>query len=40
MYKEGDSQKARRFKNFNNAFDNFKTVSQTCDTDEYNIDLQ
>ena len=39
MYKEGDSQKARRFKNFNNAFDNFKTVSQTCDTDEYNIDF-
>ena len=39
MYKEGQSKEVRRFKNFNDAFDNFKTISQTCGTDEYNIDF-
>ena len=39
MYKDGQSKKVRRFKNFNDAFDNFKTISQTCGTDEYNIDF-
>ena len=39
MYKDGQSKEVRRFKNFNDAFDNFKTVSQTCGTDEYNIDF-
>ena len=39
MYQEGEKKEARRFKNFNDAFDNFKTISQTCGTEEYNIDF-
>ena len=39
MYKDGHRKAVRRFKNFNDAFDNFKTISQTCGTDEYNIDF-
>ena len=39
MYKDGQSKGARRFKAFNDAFDNFTTISQTCGTDEYNIDF-
>lgn len=30
---------SRRFKNFSEAFHNFKTISQTCDETQYNIDL-
>lgn len=39
MYKEGDKKDVRRFKNFNDAFENFKTISQSCDINEYNIDF-
>ena len=39
MYKQGDKTDARRFKQFNDAFENFKCVSQTCDINQYNIDL-
>lgn len=39
MYKKGDKTDARRFKQFNDAFENFKCVSQTCDINQYNIDF-
>ncbi len=39
MYKEKDKKEVRRFKNFNDAFNNFTTISQSCDIDEYNIDF-
>jgi hypothetical protein len=39
MYKLGDKIDVRRFKNFNEAYENYKTVSQSGDEDQYNIDL-
>lgn len=39
MYKEGDKKEVRRFKNFNDAFESFKTTSQTSDKTEYNVDF-
>ncbi len=39
MYKDGDNKDARRFSNFNEAFENYKTVSQSGNDNEYNIDL-
>ena len=39
MYQEGDKKEVRRFKNFNDAFDNFTTISQSCDINEYSIDF-
>jgi hypothetical protein len=39
MYKNGDSIDARRFKNFNEAFETDKKVSQSCNKSQYNIDF-
>ena len=39
MYKFGDKIDVRRFKNFNEAFENYKNVSQSGDETQYNIDL-
>ena len=39
MYSEGDSIKARRFKQFKNAFDLCKSTSQSSKIGEYSIDL-
>jgi hypothetical protein len=39
MYKNGDILDVRRFKNFNDAYENYKNVSQSCDETQYNIDL-
>lgn len=39
MYKNGDKKDARRFKNFNEAYENYKSVSQSGDENQYNIDL-
>ena len=39
MYKSGDKIDVRRFKNFNEAFENYKNVSQSGDETQYNIDL-
>ncbi len=39
MYKIGDVIDARRFKTMNDAFENYKNVSQTCKENEYNIDF-
>jgi hypothetical protein len=39
MYKNGDKIDVRRFKNFNDAFENYKNVSQSGDENQYNIDL-
>lgn len=39
MYKLGDKIDVRRFKNFNEAYENYKTVSQSGDENQYNIDL-
>lgn len=39
MYKAGDKLDVRRFKNFNDAYENYKHVSQSCDENQYNIDL-
>lgn len=39
MYKNGDEKDARRFKNFNEAYENYKSVSQSGDEKQYNIDL-
>jgi hypothetical protein len=39
MYKVNDKIDARRFKNFNEAYENYKSVSQSGDKNEYNIDL-
>jgi hypothetical protein len=39
MYKLGDNIDSRRFEQFNNAFNNFDTVSQSCKDNEYNIDI-
>ena len=39
MYKLNDKIEVRRFKNFNDAHENYKNVSQTGDETQYNIDL-
>jgi hypothetical protein len=39
MYKLGDKIDVRRFKNFNEAYENYKNVSQSGDENQYNIDL-
>jgi hypothetical protein len=39
MYKLGDKIDVRRFKNFNDAFENYKNVSQSGDESQYNIDF-
>jgi hypothetical protein len=39
MYKIGDKIDVRRFKNFNEAYENYKSVSQSGDENQYNIDL-
>jgi hypothetical protein len=39
MYKLGDSIKDRRFKNFNDAYENYKNISQSGNENQYNIDL-
>lgn len=39
MYKLGDKIDVRRFKNFNEAYENYKNVSQSSDEKQYNIDL-
>ncbi len=39
MYKIGDVIDARRFKTMNDAFENYKNLSQTCKENEYNIDI-
>jgi hypothetical protein len=39
MYKLGDKIDVRRFKNFNEAYENYKSVSQSGDKNQYNIDL-
>lgn len=39
MYKLGDKINVRRFKNFNEAYENYKNVSQSGDENQYNIDL-
>lgn len=39
MYKLGYKINARRFKNFNEAYENYKSVSQSGDENQYNIDL-
>jgi len=39
MYQLGDKIDVRRFKNFNDAYENYKNVSQTGDEKQYNIDL-
>jgi hypothetical protein len=39
MYQDGDSEKVRRFKQFNEAFDNRCECGQTCSPTEYNIDF-
>ena len=39
MYKNGDKIDVRRFKNFNEAFENYKNVSQSGDETQYNIDF-
>jgi hypothetical protein len=39
MYKLGDKIDVRRFKNFNEAYENYKSVSQSGDETQYNIDL-
>ena len=38
MYKKDDKISSRRFKEFNDAFNNFKSVAQSGDINEYNID--
>ena len=39
MYKLGDKIDVRRFKNFCQAYENYKSVSQSGDETQYNIDL-
>ena len=39
MYKNGDKIESRRFLNFHNAYENYKSVSQSGKKNEYNIDL-
>ena len=39
MYKVGDKINVRRFKNFNEAYENYKSVSQSGNEKQYNIDF-
>jgi len=39
MYKHGDKIDVRRFKNFHEAYENYKNVSQSGNENQYNIDL-
>jgi hypothetical protein len=39
MYRLGDKIDVRRFKNFSEAFENYKNVSQSGDEKQYSIDL-
>lgn len=39
MYKDGDPPHVRRFKNFNEAYENYKSVSQSGNEKQYNIDF-
>ncbi len=39
MYKSGDKKESRRFKNFNDDFNIYKSTSQSSNVGEYNIDL-
>ena len=39
MYKEGDKKDGRRFYNFNKAYENYKSMSQSADENQYNIDF-
>ena len=39
MYKLNDKIEVRRFKNFNDAYETYKTVSQSGDKNQYNIDM-
>jgi hypothetical protein len=39
MYKLGDKIDVRRFRQFNDAFENYKNVSQSGEENQYNIDL-
>ena len=39
MYKLGDKKEVRRFSQFNDAFENYKNVSQSGEENQYNIDL-
>ena len=39
MYEKKGNEKVRRFQQFNNAFENFKTTSQSGNADEYNVDF-
>jgi len=39
MYELGDKIDVRRFKNFNDAYENYKNLSQSGDETQYNIDL-
>lgn len=39
MYKIGDKIDVRRFKQFNDGFNNFRSVTQSCEKNEYNIDF-
>jgi len=39
MYQEGDKKEVRRFRNFNDAFNSFEPMSQSCGINEYNVDF-
>ena len=39
MFAEGHSQSARRFKNFHNAHETYGTISQSGNSEEYNLDF-
>jgi hypothetical protein len=39
MYKDGDSIESRRFKQFNDCFENYKSSGQSGNESNYNIDL-
>jgi hypothetical protein len=39
MYKLGNKIDVRRFSQFNDAFENYKNVSQSGEENQYNIDL-
>ena len=39
MYKLNDKIEVRRFKNFNDAYETYKPVSQSGDKNQYNIDM-
>ena len=39
MYEVGQDTKQRRFKNFNEALEEGKEISQTCAAGDYNLDF-